>query len=52
METLLTFKVLKQSFNEDISPWLCHCKVLTETAREAPFIPNKLISLECAKAAC
>ncbi|CAF4105024.1 unnamed protein product [Rotaria magnacalcarata] len=52
METLLKFKALKQSFNEGISPWLCHCKVLAETAREAPFIPNKLISLECAKAAC
>ncbi|CAF1013438.1 unnamed protein product [Rotaria sordida] len=52
METLLKFKALKKPSNEDISPWLFHCKVLAETALEAPFIPDMIISLECAKAAC
>ncbi|CAF3689467.1 unnamed protein product [Rotaria sp. Silwood1] len=52
METLLKFKALKKPPNEDISPWLFHCKVLAETALEAPFIPDMIISLECAKAAC
>ncbi|UJR30025.1 hypothetical protein I4U23_017570 [Adineta vaga] len=52
METLLRFKGLKQPSSEDVSPWLFHCKVLAETALEAPFKPDLLISLECAKAAC
>ncbi|CAF1130451.1 unnamed protein product [Adineta ricciae] len=52
METLLRFKALKKPVNEDASPWLFHCKVLAETALEAPIKPDLLISLECAKAAC
>ncbi|CAF0760088.1 unnamed protein product [Adineta steineri] len=52
METLLKFKALKQPSNEDISPWLFHCKVLAETALEAPFKPDLIMSLECTKAAC
>jgi hypothetical protein len=30
---------------------LFHCKVLAETALEAPFKPDIIMSLECAKAA-
>ncbi|CAF1348353.1 unnamed protein product [Adineta ricciae] len=52
METLLRFKALKKPVNEDASPWLFHCKILAETALEAPTKPDPLISLECAKAAC
>ena len=52
METLLKFKVLQKPADEDISPWLFHCKVLADTALEAPFKPDLVMSLECAKAAC
>ena len=67
METLLRFKgefqfdrevfykeisALSKPANEDISPWLFHCTVLAETALEAPFKPDMIMSLECAKAAC
>ncbi|CAF3312584.1 unnamed protein product [Rotaria socialis] len=52
METLLKFKALKKPLNEEISPWLFHCKVLAETALEAQFVPDAIMSLECAKAAC
>jgi hypothetical protein len=31
---------------------LFHCKVLAETALEALFKPDVIMSLECAKAAC
>ena len=37
--------------SEEISPYLFHCKVLAETALEAPFKPDLIMSLECAKAA-
>jgi hypothetical protein len=43
---------IKKPSNEEISPWLFHCKVLAETALEAPFKPDIIMSLECAKAAC
>ena len=68
METLLKFKgkrdgkihsrigirilALKKPLNEEISPWLFHCKVLAETALEASFKLDVIMSLECAKAAC
>ena len=38
--------------NEDMSPWLFHCNVLAETALEAPFKPDLIMSLECTRAAC
>lgn len=51
METLLKFKEMKKPVHEDMSPWLYHCKILAETALEAPFKPDIVMSLECAKAA-
>jgi hypothetical protein len=49
---LIEILALKKPSTEDISPWLFHCKVLAETALEALFKPDIIISLECAKAAC
>lgn len=43
---------MKKPLNEDITPWLFHCKVLAETALEAQFKLDVIMSLECAKAAC
>ncbi|CAF1121622.1 unnamed protein product [Didymodactylos carnosus] len=51
METLLRFKNIVKPDDEDITPWLFHCKVLADTALEALFKPDIVISLECAKAA-
>lgn len=42
---------LTKPANEEISPYLFHCKVLADTALEAPFKPDLIMSLECAKAA-
>lgn len=47
----MKYLALQKPPKEDISPWLFHCKVLAETALEAPFIPDMTMSLECAKAA-
>ena len=43
---------LEKPIDEDMSPSLFHCKVLAETALEAPFKPDLVMSLECARAAC